>query len=439
MSREKSGNHGVFERFFHSEVAGSLVLLACALTALVWANSPWADSYFELIYTYVGISWGDAVFKLSLQHWINDALMVLFFFIVGLEVKREVMVGQLSSVRQAALPVAAAIGGMVVPAALYFAVNAGGYGASGWGVPMATDIAFALGILAIFGSRAPLGLKVFLTALAIADDIGAVLVIALFYTDEIRLGALIVAGGLMLAIVVAGRAGVRSAGVYIFLAIGVWAAVFTSGLHATVAGILVAMLVPVRARIEPVKFLATMKEGLARLAGQELTNVSMISDTDQLDELDDLYHSTKKMIPVGIRLEHLLHPVQASFVLPLFALFNAGVALGGDAVGRLVEPIGMGIVLGLVLGKPVGVLLMSWLAVRLGWADLPDGVNWRMITGVGFLAGIGFTMALFITDLAFKDAAAIDAAKIGILFASFAAGVIGYLILRTALPQRAPE
>ena len=439
MSFEATEKHGVFQWFFRSEVFGSVVLLACALAAMVWANSPWSESYFELIHTYASLGLGDQVFKLSLQHWVNDALMVLFFFIVGLEVKRELVVGQLSTFRLAALPVAAAVGGMVVPALFYFAVNAGGAGVSGWGIPMATDIAFALGILAIFGSRVPIGLKVFLTALAIADDIGAVLVIALFYTEEIKVGALGIAGFLMILIVLAARLGVRQAGLYIALAIGVWAAVFTSGLHATVAGILVALLVPVKARIRPARFLETLRSNLASLSERRLTEVSMMEDPEQLDELDGIYHATEKMIPVGIRLEHMLHPVQASIVLPLFALFNAGVALDQEAMTRLAEPIGLGIILGLVLGKPVGVLLMSWLAVRLGWADLPAGVSWRMVAGAGFLAGIGFTMALFITDLAFHDAYAIDSAKVGILLASAVAGVAGYLVLHSALPRSPRE
>jgi NhaA family Na+:H+ antiporter len=427
----------MFNRFFHSEVSGSVVLMACTIVALAWANSPWSQGYADFTHIEVGFSWGGASLNMSLQHWINDALMAIFFFVVGLEVKREILIGQLSTLRQAALPVSAAVGGMLIPAAFYFAMNAGGPAAQGWGIPMATDIAFALGILALFGSRAPIGLKVFLTALAIADDIGAVLVIAFFYTANLKLGALAVAGVFMLLIAGARAVGIRRSGIYLILAIGVWLGVLTSGLHATVAGILVAMLVPIRAKIEPEQFMARAKERLAELESTTLTRDSMLADSAQLHVLDDIHETSGDMIPPGIALEHRLHPVQAFLILPLFALFNAGVYLGGDALSRVTDPIGLGIFLGLFLGKQIGVVGFSWIAIKSGLADLPDGVNWNQIWGASCLAGVGFTMSLFITELAFEDPAFIATAKLGILEASLIAGVLGYWILNRSLPKAA--
>jgi len=427
---------GMFQRFVHSEVSGSVVLLACTLIALAWANSPWAESYFDLAHTKIGISWGDAVFHLSLQHWVNDGLMVLFFFVVGLEIKRELVVGHLSTARKAFLPVSAALGGMIVPAAMYLLFNAGGEGARGWGIPMATDIAFALGILAVFGSRLPIGLKVFLTALAIADDIGAVLVIAVFYTEEVRLVALAVAGVLLLLLLAANRAHLRRPGVYILLAIGVWAAVFASGIHATVAGILVAFVVPVRARIDPTEFMQRSHGVLGQLAELDegaLTRVSMLEEKQQLALLDDLYRAAGDMRPPGITLEYFLHPIQAFFVLPLFALFNAGVAFNADMLAMPPDPITLGVVVGLLAGKQIGVMLFAWLAIVSGRASLPEGVGWPMIYGASCLAGVGFTMSLFISELAFAGALATDEAKLGILAGSLLAGVWGYLVLRRAL------
>jgi NhaA family Na+:H+ antiporter len=434
---EPSRSAAMFNRFFHSEVSGSFVLMACTIVALAWANSPWSQNYVDFTHIEVGFSWGGASLYMSLQHWINDALMAIFFFVVGLEVKREILIGQLSTLRKAALPVSAAIGGMLVPAGFYYAMNAGGPAAQGWGIPMATDIAFALGLLALFGSRAPIGLKVFLTALAIADDIGAVLVIAFFYTGSLKFGALALAGVFMLLIAGARAVGIRRSGIYLILAIGVWLSVLTSGIHATVAGILVAMLVPIRAKIEPEKFMQRAKDRLTELESAILTRDSMVSDDAQLHALDDIHEATGDMIPPGIALEHRLHPVQSFLILPLFALFNAGVYLGGDALGQTTDPIAVGIICGLVLGKQIGVLGFSWISIKSGLADLPDGVSWLHIWGASCLAGVGFTMSLFIAELAFDDPIQIGKAKLGILEASLVAGVIGYWILSWSLPKAA--
>jgi NhaA family Na+:H+ antiporter len=434
-SNEKAGFRGYFEWFVHSEATGSILLLACAVVALIWANSPWAGSYFDLLHTYVGLSWGDASFKLSLHHWINDGLMVIFFFVVGLEVKRELVVGELSSFRKASLPLAAAVGGMVVPALFFVVLNFGGEGARGWGIPMATDIAFALGILAVFGSRAPLGLKVFLTALAIADDLGAVAVIALFYTEKINVTALIVAGILLLILFVAIRARVNHLGILLPLIVGVWVAVFTSGLHATVAGIFVAMLIPVKPRLSVPHFIANTEDFLHHIRVADTTDDMLVADKHQLHAVENVRERAADILPSGLVLEHIFHPIQVWFILPLFALANAGVAIGDDLMAVLANPLSLGIIVGLVVGKPVGIGLLSWLAVKSGRGALPEGVTWAQVVGAGCLAGVGFTMSLFITDLAFDNETLIATAKIGILAASLTSGILGYIILSRSLPK----
>jgi len=432
---EKAGFRGYFEWFVHSEVTGSILLLVCTVVALAWANSPWADSYFDLLHTYVGVSWGEASFKLSLHHWINDGLMVVFFFVVGLEIKRALVVGELCSFHKASLPVAAAVGGMVVPALVFAAINLGGPGARGWGIPMATDIAFALGVLAMFGTRAPLGLKVFLTALAIADDLGAVAVIAVFYTEQINFAALVAAAVFLVLLFAAIHSGFRRRGVLYLLIIGVWLAVFASGVHATVAGILVAMVIPVRPRLDPHRFIDDTEDRLERIKQKELSAHSLLSDREQLDNVERIHSAAEDALPTGLVLEHFLHPIQVWLILPLFALANAGVAIGGDLMAVVSTPLAIGIIVGLVVGKPLGIGLMSWSAVKSGRGALPEGVTWAQVTGAGCLAGIGFTMSLFITDLAFDDETLIATAKVGILGASVLSGVIGYLLLSRSLPK----
>jgi Na+:H+ antiporter, NhaA family len=440
MTRDspRTASSYVLDWFIHSEVAGSAVLLASTIAAMLWANSAWAETYFRLNHTKIEISVGSHTLALSLRHWINDALMVVFFFVVGLEIKRELVAGHLSSARRAILPIAAAIGGMIVPALVYACFNVGGPGAHGWGIPMATDIAFALGILALLGDRVPIGLKVFLTALAIADDLGAVLVIALVYTAEIHWLALAGAGLCLLLLGGLIRAGVRQPLFYLALVIGVWLAVFKSGIHATVAGVLVAMLVPIRPRLHPTEFFARVSKGLEALRPTELTTSSVLTNEAQLDALVRLDDAATDMRPPGLTLERFLHPVQALFILPLFAFVNAGVSLGAEALQTLAHPVTLGIIAGLVLGKLVGVSLASWFAVRSGWAQLPEGATWSQIIGVSLLAGVGFTMSLFVDELAFAEEALRGAAKVGILVASLTAGALGYLVLRAVLAKR-PE
>ena len=372
---------GVFARFVHSQAFGSALLLAATVAALILANSRWSDIYFGYLHTKVGLAWGSATFALSIHDWINDLLMVVFFFVVGLEIKRELVAGQLSTVKKAAVPVAAALGGMIAPALLYAWFNPAGDAAAGWGIPMATDIAFALGVLALFGARVPVGLKVFLTALAIADDLGAVLVIAIFYTNQISWPGLIVAAAFLGAIAVANRLRIRQPVVYVGLALGVWAGVLASGVHATIAGVLVALLVPVRSRINPREFLDLTDDRLTRLRAADLTTDSMIEDRWQLDAISDLRRVASDMRPPGLALEETLHPFVAFVILPLFAFFNAGVAVSGNILDALRHPVGLGIMLGLVLGKQVGVTVFTWLAVKIARGERPEGVSWSQIYG----------------------------------------------------------
>ncbi len=431
-----NGNGGLFARFFHSEVTGSVLLLSATVAALVWANSPWSESYFHLLHVQVGFEIGDNHHTMSLHHWINDFLMAIFFFVVGLEIKREMVVGRLSTFDKAVLPVAAALGGMVAPALFYFFLNPSGEAARGWGVPMATDIAFALGVLALFGKRVPIGLKVFLTALAIADDLGAVVIIALFYTSEVDVGDLIVAGIFLLLILGALRLKIRSPLLYLLLAIGVWIDVLFSGVHATVAGVLLAMLMPVKAVRDPEQFFAVVREKWNALRASDLTRDSMIHDRSQLDAISNLRRAAQDMEPAGLIFEERLHPFVVFFILPLFAFFNAGVRIEGSITETLAQPVSLGVILGLVFGKQLGITLFSWIAVKSGKAALPEGVDWGDLYGAACLGGIGFTMSLFIAQLAFETPVLGAEAKLGILVASAIAALWGIVVLFTQLARR---
>ena len=418
-----------FRGFVRDYVSGSVLLLAATLIALIWANSPWAAAYTHLWETELAITLGGGGQTHSLRDWINDGLMALFFFVVGLEIKREILVGELSSRRGAALPIVAALGGMVVPASLFLLLNGGGEGAEGWAIPMATDIAFAVGILAALGDRVPLAGRVFLTALAIIDDIGAVLVIALVYTGGIEWRPLVIVAALLVTLLVANRAGIQHPAVYGVLGLGVWLAVFDSGIHATIAGVLVALTIPVRTRVHPGELVREGRRLLDALEATQPGSGPVLANPAQQQVIHELANYADGAEPPLQRLEHSLNPWVAYLIVPLFALANAGVPLPANIAGTVGNPIFLGVVAGLVIGKPVGIVLATWLAVRLGLADLPAGVNWRQVTGLGALGGIGFTMSLFITGLAFGAGELADAAKLGILAASIVAATLGWLIL----------
>jgi len=432
-----------FVSFAHTASASGIVLLIATAIALGWANSPWAESYHHLWELTVGVTLAGTTVQTTLHHLINDGLMAVFFFVVGLEIKREVLAGELSTLRSAALPMVAALGGMVVPAAIYAALNAGGPGLPGWGVPMATDIAFALGVLALLGDRVPTGLKVFLAALAIVDDIGAVLVIAVFYSAGMAWGPLAGAAGLLLLAIGFNRAGVRRPWAYGLIGLALWGTVLLSGVHATVAGVLLAFAIPVRTRVNERQFLASARRALEDFdAAAAVTardpNTTVLSNVAHHTALEEIETLCQQAQPPLIRLERALHGTVSFGIMPVFALANAGVTVDATALGAAVaSPVTIGAALGLLIGKPVGIAGFSWVAVKAGFGVLPRGANWGAVIGVAVLGGIGFTMALFIAGLAFPpgtpSSALLDAAKLGILAASAVAGIVGSVLLRRAL------
>lgn len=418
-----------FVMFAKQASAGGIVLLACAVLAMLWANSPLGDYYFRLWATPVEVRFGNLIdIDKPLLLWINDGLMAVFFFLVGMEIKRELLVGELSSPRKAALSMAAAVGGMIVPALIYVALNWGTPEIRGWGIPMATDIAFALGALALLGTRAPLALKVFLTALAIVDDLGAVLIIAIFYTENLKTDALFFSflfwGGMLLM----NRLGVRNVLIYFIVSLGMWFFMLKSGVHATVAGVLGAFAIPVRSRIDPELFIARVREYINQF-DQPTAERTIILSPEQQSAVEAIEREALRVQSPLQRSEHQLHYFVAFAVMPIFALANAGVVLGGENGLDWTSRVIWGVALGLLIGKPLGISLFAWLALRLGLAQLPRGINFVHIVGVGFLAGIGFTMALFIGGLAFSGDE-LNYAKLGILSGSALAGVIGFTIIR---------
>ena len=420
--------------FLHTEASGGILLLGAAIVALVWANSPLSASYVALWHTPVAIEIGEFRLAEDLHFWINDGLMAIFFFVVGLEIKRELLIGELTSIRRALLPVAGAIGGALLPAAIFVAFTRGGEGSAGWGVPMATDIAFALGVLALLGSRVPIGLKIFVTALAIADDLLAIVVIAVFYSGELSFFAFGVAAAVLAVLIAGNRLHVRSYLFYGVLGIALWMAVLASGVHATIAGVALALTVPARTRIDGHSFVVRAHELIDAFEEADHPEDVRRSDARQ-SALTDLEDATEAIQTPLQRLEHGLHPWVAYFIVPLFALSNAGVALGAGVTAALGSSVAYGIVAGLVVGKQAGILAAAWLVVRMGWADLPAGVTWLHIWGAGCVAGIGFTMSLFIGELAFADSPELlDVAKVAILAASVVAASIGWIVLRSSRP-----
>ncbi len=419
--------------FISQEAYGGIILIIATIVALVWANSSFYGSYRHLWYELkVGIAWGDINLIGSLHHWINDGLMALFFFTVGLEIKREIMGGELSSMKKASMPIVAAIGGMLIPAVIYAVVtlNYPEY-LNGWGIPMATDIAFALGLLALLGKRVNINLKIFLTALAIADDLGAVLVIAIFYTDTINFGELLSAAFFIGVLIIANIAGVRRTIFYALVGFaGVWIAFIFSGVHATIAGILIALTIPARTKIGENEYVEKLSNCLKKFNKIEPNNNTLLT-TEQAHVISKISALNEKAQTPLQKLEHSLHPVVIYFILPVFALSNAGVHIEGSIIEMLLHPISLGIIAGLVLGKFIGISVFSRLTVWLKIATLPEGITWRQIYGVAFLAGIGFTMSMFISDLAFVEDEFKQIAKVGIMAASLISAIIGMVWLGT--------
>lgn len=415
--------------FIKQESLGGILLILSTIAALIWANSSESYHYFwhEL---YIGISAGHLSMNHSIGHWINDGLMAIFFFTIGLEIKREVMGGELSTMKKASLPLMAALGGMLVPAFIYFLFNSGypEYSA-GWGIPMATDIAFALGLMAMLGDKVNINLKIFLTALAIADDLGAIMVIAVFYTDNIDINELITAAVFMSVLIAANRFGVRRTAFYALVGLfGVWTSFLFSGVHATIAGVLIALTIPARPKIDERQFIRNVKKKMSKFEKIEANEVSLLTPSqahiiEDIDTIADDAHTPLQ------KLEHTLHPITSFIILPVFALANAGIKIEGKILDLLLTPIALGIMAGLVIGKTLGITLFSWVAVKLKITNLPEGINWKEIIGASMLAGIGFTMSIFVAELAFKDKEVVQMAKIGIFGASLIAAIIGLTIL----------
>jgi len=417
-------------RFIQNSTTSGILLFTTAVLALLLANSPWEKAYHQFWEHTFSIGYDTYQVSKSLHYWINDGLMAIFFFVIGLELKREVLAGKLSRPKDAILPVAAGIAGMVVPALLYLTLNPSGETATGWGIPMATDIAFALGILYLLGDKVPLSLKLFLTVLAIADDIGAVLVIAFFYTPSIVTTSLLYGGGFLMVLVIGNLLGVRNIVFYGIVGIGgLWLAFLLSGVHATIAGIVVALTIPANVKINDDHFVTKMKT-LTRDFEESTPNQVSLLTHEQLEIVEKIrFYSLAALTPLQ-RLEHALHPLVAFGVMPIFALANAGITFSGSFTENMLSHVSLGVILGLVVGKFVGIVGISTLLVWFRLASLPEGMTWRHISGAALLAGVGFTMSLFITDLAFDNPTLIIQSKIGIFIASIISGIGGFLVLR---------
>ena len=435
MKYQNKINRGIvmpIQQFINREKSAGIVLGISIIAALALANSPWGEEYFHLFEHKVGFFFnGEPYMYYSLHHWINDGLMSMFFFVVGLELKREFIGGELADPRNTILPIGAAVAGMLVPALIYTLLNAGTPSAGGWGIPMATDIAFSLAIIYALGDRVPLAAKVFLTTLAIVDDLGAVVVIALFYTSEISVVNIAVGLVFLLAMFAANKMGVKNVVFYGVLGIGgVWVAFLMSGIHATIAAVLAAFVIPADARLPESLYLKRAANNLRRFAGIKPNNVSTL-EHEQVEVISAMMSDTRDAIPPSQRLEHAMHPFVSFVVMPVFALANAGVSFAGlDMQGIFSTNVAAGVALGLLIGKPLGITLSTLLLVRLGIAKKTEALTLRRVIGLGFLASIGFTMSMFISTLAFTDGTMLLQAKLGIFAASILGGAIGYRLLK---------
>lgn len=420
-------------KFVHQEFTGGIVLFVSVVVAIIWANSPLSESYHLLWETKFAVGIDGQRFVQPLHVWINDGLMALFFFVIGLELKREFIAGELSSFKKASLPMVAALGGMLVPALIYIAFNHGLSSSHGWGIPMATDIAFALGLLSLAGKHIPGSVKVFLSALAVADDLGAVLVIALFYTNEIALLPLGIAGLLLILLWIGNLLGIRDTLFYLIVGIIIWYCFLLSGVHATIAGVLVAFMIPARTKINEAEYVQKVRQYTDEFERAIPQDGSLTTSEQHLTIERIKQISLDAETPLQ-KIENSLHPWVAFVIMPLFALANAGMHIGSDFFSHLSNPVSLGVSLGLILGKFIGVFSFTWIMIKLRLAVLPQLATWRHIIGVALLAGVGFTMSLFVTGLAFDHIEMVDEAKYGILLASLISGTAGIILLR-----RSPE
>ena len=419
-----------FHQFLENDASGGILLIVHTIIALLWANSAFHYSYEHLWHTEIALKIGSFEVGMHLLHWVNDGLMAIFFFVVGLEIKREVIAGELSSMRKAALPALGALGGMVLPALVFSALTFGKDGSQGWGIPMATDIAFSLGILSLLGKRVPLSLKVFLVALAIVDDLGAIMVIAIFYSSNLQLEYLIQALALISLLLIINWMKVRKPWVYVVIGTIVWYFFLKSGIHATIAGVLVAFTVPVRRNLMTNEF----NDHVDKFNLCDDCATSYTLPDQEIHKLDNLKRQIKMVQSPAQRIEHMLHKLVNYFIMPAFALGNAGVVLDGSNMGPY-GYLSLSVALALFVGKALGITLLSWGGVKLGLAELPQNIKWSHMFGVAILGGLGFTMSLFISNLAYFDLSMLNAAKLGVLGGSLVAGVVGYLLLSKILPR----
>lgn len=419
------------EEFIHRQTTSGILLMLCAILAIIIANSAWLETYHHILETKLSLGLGEWVLSMSVHHWINDGLMALFFFLVGLELKRELLVGELSNIKAALLPIIAAIGGMVMPALIYFSFNQSGHTANGWGIPMATDIAFALGVLALLGNRVPKALLGFLVALAIVDDLGAVLVIAVFYTEQLDFSALIGAIAVLVVLASINLGGIRKPLPYMILGVILWLFLLKSGVHATLAGIFLAFIIPIRPKYDPESFLKGANELLTKIDSIYHSEPNIIKNYKMRAHIRSLESGIRNVQAPAQILEHHMHLPIAYLVIPIFALANAGVPIDIKELGNdLFQPVSMGVIAGLVLGKLIGIAGFVWIAIKLGISTLPPKINMKHIIGVSLLGGIGFTMSIFIAELGFANSPEdLLMAKTGILVASLIAGISGYLWL----------
>jgi NhaA family Na+:H+ antiporter len=417
-------------KFIHQEFTGGIILFASVVIAILWVNSPWGATYHQVWDTHLSVGFADFVFNQPLHVWINDGLMALFFFVIGLELKREFIAGELSTVKKAALPMVAALGGMLVPALVFTLFNHGLPSSHGWGIPMATDIAFAIGLLSLAGKHIPSSVKVFLSALAVADDLGAVLVIALFYTGQIAYLPLIIAGVLLLLLWMGNLLGIRSAVFYLIVGIVIWYLFLISGVHATIAGVLVAFMIPARTKINEEEYLAALTQYSHEFETAIPQNGSLTT-AEQHQTIEKIKRLSQDAETPLQKIEYGLHPWVAFVIMPVFALANAGMHIGGDFFTLLGNPVSLGVSLGLIIGKFAGVFGATWLMVRFKLSELPHRASWKHIIGVAMLAGVGFTMSLFISGLAFDVPEMITEAKYGILLASLVSGILGIAFLKS--------
>ena len=428
-SHKHSKVRGMLNSFLESQTSGGLVLLICTVIALVVANVPALQHLQELWHVEAGISIGNFKIEMSVMHWINDALMAVFFFVVGLEIKREMLVGELSSVKKATLPIFAALGGMLVPAAIYAIFNHGTPTSNGWGIPMATDIAFAVGVISILGKRCPSALKIFLLALAIVDDLGAIIVLALFYpSHELNFVFMGLALVVFLILILFNKMKVNSPYVYMMFGLVLWYFVFRSGIHATIAGVLLAITIPSKTTINEVRFFVKVKHLLEKFKENGNSEVEVLENPKQMEVIHDINEEVDAINPLMHRFESALHPISHFLIIPLFALANAGVTLDGSILQMSPMPaVVPGIFFGLLLGKPIGITLFSYISVKTRLAELPGSVPWKQIFAIGMVAGIGFTMSIFVDNLAFSDPVYLNMGKAAILVISFVSAICGML------------